>query len=69
MPDPSFLGEVVMISGVDGSFASQWGNGQINYGTEYYFNSDHDIYSNTYLYPASGSAASQIRSDISQGAA
>ena len=68
MPDPSFLGEVVMISGVDGSFASQWGNGQINYGTEYYFNSDHGIYSNTYLYPASGSAASQIRSDISQGA-
>ncbi len=33
MPDPSYLGEVVMIAGVDGSFGQVWANGQINYGT------------------------------------
>ena len=38
MADPSFLGEVVMISGVDASYAPTYGNGQINYGTNYYFN-------------------------------
>ena len=35
----------------------------------YYFNNDHGIYSNTYLYPASGSSGSQIKSDVSDGAA
>ena len=46
-----------------------YGNGQINYGTNYYFNNDHGIFSHTYLYPASGSSASQIKSDVSAGAA
>ena len=31
-PDPSFLNEAVMIAGVDGSYASKWGNGQIKIG-------------------------------------
>jgi len=56
MPDPSYLGEVVMIAGVDGSFAPTHGNGQINYGTEHYFNAGNGITSNTYLYPASNGA-------------
>ena len=38
MPDPSFLGDVIMISGVDASYAPTYGNGQINYGNTYYFN-------------------------------
>ncbi|MEA3445516.1 MAG: C25 family cysteine peptidase, partial [Bacteroidota bacterium] len=67
MPDPSFLGEVVMVSGVDASMASTYGNGQINYGTDNYFNLAHGITSHTYLYPASGSSASQIIADISAG--
>jgi hypothetical protein len=54
MPDPSFLGEVTMIAGVDANYAPTYGNGQINYGTDYYFNAAHGIYSNTWLYPASG---------------
>ncbi len=59
MPDPSYLGEVTMIAGVDASHAPTWGNGQINYGTTQYFNATHGIYSNTWLYPASdGSGAS-----------
>lgn len=68
-PDPSFLGKSVMISGVDGSFATKYGNGQINYGTTNYFNEAHGIYSHTYLYPASGSAASSIIQNISDGVA
>jgi hypothetical protein len=48
MPDPSYLGEVTMISGVDPSYASTYGNGQINYGTSLYFNAAHGIYANTW---------------------
>ncbi len=66
-PDPSFLDEAVMIAGVDGSYASVWGNGQINYGTTYYFNLAHGINSHTYLYPESGSSAEEIIQNISDG--
>ena len=69
MPNPSFLGDVIMISGVDGSFAPTYGNGQINYGNEYYFNNSNGINSITYLYPESGSSSSQILNNANQGAA
>jgi len=68
MPDPGFLGEAVMISGVDAGHAGTWGNGQINYGTTYYFNEDHGIFSHTYLYPESGSSSASIINDVSNGA-
>ncbi|MBW6490644.1 MAG: T9SS type A sorting domain-containing protein [Lentimicrobium sp.] len=68
-PDPSFLNEVVMVSGVDGSFAAVHGNGQINYGTNHYFNEAHGLTSHTYLYPASGSSAAAIRQNVSDGVA
>ncbi len=67
MPDPSFLDQVVMIAGVDGTFGPTHANGQINYGTTYYFNAAHGITSHTYLYPQSGSSASQIIQDVSNG--
>lgn len=69
MTDPSYLGEVVMIAGVDGTYGPTHGNGQINYGTQQYFNLDHGIESHTYLYPASGSSAALIRSNLSAGVA
>ncbi|OQY27798.1 MAG: hypothetical protein B6244_09400 [Candidatus Cloacimonetes bacterium 4572_55] len=69
MDDPSFLDEVVMISGVDGTYAPTHGNGQINYGTTYYFNAAHGLTSHTYLYPESGSSDAQIRQHVSDGAA
>ena len=69
MPDPSFLSQVLMISGVDASFAPTYGNGQINYGNNYYFNSENGINSNTFLYPASGSSANQILNFANQGMA
>ena len=70
MADPSYLDTVVMIAGVDGTYAATHGNGQINYGTEHYFNAAHGITSSTYLYPdsdASGASASII-ADCNAGA-
>ncbi len=67
MPDPSFLGEVVMIAGVDANFAPVHANGQINYGTDTYFNLAHGLSSYTYLYPQSGTSGTQIIQDVSNG--
>ncbi|NQV18847.1 MAG: T9SS type A sorting domain-containing protein [Armatimonadetes bacterium] len=67
MPDPAYLGEVVMIAGVDANFAPTHGNGQINYGTDNYFNAAHGIYSHTYLYPLSGSSSANIIQNVSDG--
>jgi hypothetical protein len=68
MPDPSYLEDVILISGVDASYAPTYGNGQINYGNQYYFNSSHNINSQTFLYPESGSSGSQILNLANQGA-
>ncbi|MBM3437188.1 MAG: Gingipain R, partial [Bacteroidetes bacterium] len=58
MPDPSFLDEVLMVAGDDESYEDLWANGQINYGTAYYFNSGHGLYSHTFLQdPPTGNAA------------
>jgi hypothetical protein len=69
MPDPSFLDEVVMVAGEDASHQLTWGNGQINYGTTYYFNLAHGITSHTYLQPEpSGQNYSQmIKQNVSDG--
>jgi hypothetical protein len=67
MPDLSYLGQTVLIAGVDASFAPTHGNGAINYATTHYFNSTHGINSNNYLYPASGSSATQIHSNAAEG--
>lgn len=67
--DLSYLGKVVLAAGMDGNFGPTHGNGQINYGTEHYFNGEHGITSDTYLYPQSGSNAANIVSHISDGRA
>jgi hypothetical protein len=67
MPDPSYLGRCVMVSGMDGSYAAIHGNGQINYGTSTYFNSSNGLTSDTYLYPGSGGNAAVIRTKINNG--
>ncbi|HRZ75822.1 MAG TPA: C25 family cysteine peptidase [Bacteroidales bacterium] len=67
MPSDSFLGEVVMVAGMDNSFGPTHANGQINYGTANYFNAAHNMLSHTYLYPASGSNASAIIGKVSSG--
>lgn len=65
--DDSFLDEVVLVAGVDASYAPTYGNGQLNYGTSNYFNLQHGIDAHTYLYPASGSSASAIKQNVSNG--
>ncbi|MFA4852334.1 MAG: C25 family cysteine peptidase, partial [Bacteroidales bacterium] len=67
MQDPSFLGQVVMISGQDDTYGPLQGDGQINYGTSTYFNTAHNLTSHTYLYAVSGSSAAQIIQNISDG--
>jgi len=69
MTDPSYLNECVMVAGADGSYASVWGNGQINYGTTYYFNSEHNLLSHTYLQPEPGGAnySQSIQNNVSNG--
>ncbi|MFB3910479.1 MAG: C25 family cysteine peptidase [Candidatus Eisenbacteria bacterium] len=67
MADLSYLGEVVMIAGMDGNFGPVWANGQINYGTTNYFNEAHGILSHTYLYPVSGNSEAQIIQNINDG--
>lgn len=60
MPSDTYLSEVDMIAGVDSYYSPTYANGQINYGTNNYFNTAHNITSHTYLYPASGNSASAI---------
>ncbi|MEC9209183.1 MAG: C25 family cysteine peptidase [Bacteroidota bacterium] len=72
--DPSFLDELVLVAGVDAGMAPTYGNGQINYGTDHYFNVAHGLTSHTYLY-GSGSpitsdqsgASAAIIADVSAG--
>ncbi|MCX6268734.1 MAG: C25 family cysteine peptidase, partial [Bacteroidetes bacterium] len=69
-PDDSFLNEVVMVAGYDGGgYGLTYGNGQINYGTNYYFNTAHGLTSHTYLQPQpSGVNYSQLlRQNVSTG--
>ncbi len=67
-PDPTFLDEVVMIAGADGSHQT-WSNGQINYGTTYYFNAAHGLLSHTYLQPEPGGVnySQLIKQNVNDG--
>lgn len=69
MPDPSYLNECVMVAGADATYGPIYGNGQINYGTTYYFNPDHGLTSHTYLQPepAGANYSQSIQDDISNG--
>lgn len=67
--DTNWLNKVVMIAGVDGTFGPTHANGQINYGTSYYFNSANGLTSMTHLYPASGNEDALIRTEIGEGVA
>lgn len=71
MPSDDFLGEAVMVAGADPNYGALYGNGQINYGTGYYFNTDHGILSYTFLQPEliPGSYAPAIHTDVSNGVA
>ncbi len=59
MPDPNYLGEVTLVSGYDYQSASAYGNGQINYGSENYFNLAHGINPNIWLHPMSSAPGAE----------
>ena len=69
MPDPSYLDEVLLVAGVDQGYAPTHGNGQINYGSEYYFNEAHNLIPHIYLYPETESSEveNQIIQHVSKG--
>ncbi len=69
IPDPSFLNEVVLAAGADASHQARWGNGQVNYGTAYYFNAVHNLMAHTYLQPepAGGNYTQKIQANINHG--
>lgn len=68
-PDDAFLDNAIMISGVDGSMAPTYGNGQINYGTSTYFNTGNGFNTSTWLYPESeGNVEGAIKSALNAGA-
>jgi hypothetical protein len=62
LADPSYLDEIVLVAGVDAQMAPTYGNGQINYGTDNYFNVAHGLTIHNYLY----GSGTPITSDMSQ---
>lgn len=74
--DPNFLDDIVLVAGVDGAYAPTYGNGQINYATDNYFNIAHNLTIHNYLY-GSGTpitsdmpqASASIISNVSEGTA
>jgi hypothetical protein len=69
MPNDAFLGKCTMVAGADASHQLTWGNGQINYGTTYFFNPAHNLTSHTYLQPepSGGNYTANIHQDVSDG--
>jgi hypothetical protein len=68
MPDPSFLATSVLIAGYDASHGPTYGDGQINYGTTYYFNSSNSTNCKDYLYVnGSYNKDAEIRQQIDSG--
>lgn len=75
MPDPSYLDNVILVAGVDHSYASVHGNGALNYANNNYTNTENGITSYYYKYNNSSGvmssnnpeASASIRSYINQG--
>ena len=60
MSDPSYLSEVFLVAGDDSGHEMTWGNGQIWYGDNYYFNEENGINAHTYFQPLDNNAVSAI---------
>ena len=69
MPDPTYLNETVLVAGNDATHELKWGNGQVNYGSNEYFNSMNGISAHTYLQdePIGGNYSNKIISNINNG--
>lgn len=67
MPDPSYLDNVLLVSGVDENMAYKYGNGAIRYYTENYVNEEAGFDAEVHLYPESASAHNEIIAAVSNG--
>ncbi len=75
MPDPLYLDNVVLVAGVDATYAPTYGNGSIHYANDHYTNETNGINSYYYLYnddsgvmsSNSTGASESIKSYINQG--
>ncbi len=70
MADPSYLANSLLVAGVDGSYATLYGNGALNYGLIYH-NTAHGINTTAIPYPASGGSGvpQQIIQTVNNGIA
>ncbi len=68
MPDPSYLGDAMLIAGVDSDYAPVYANGQIRYAAQTYFNAAHGIDASVFLYPDSAGEAETIKGLAGAGA-
>ncbi len=66
-PDPSFLDSAILISTGNDGHGEEWGNGQINYESNLYFNAANGIFAYSYLYPASALKSNDIILHINNG--
>ena len=51
MPNPSYLSEVLLVAGDDAIMEMTYGNGQLQYGNDYYFKESNNVNNNMYLQP------------------
>lgn len=68
-PNDAFLGRALLVAGADASHQMTWGNGQVNYGTTYYFNAAHGLNTLALLQPEPSGANfhQQIVNKVSEG--
>ncbi len=68
MPDSSYLSRALMVAGADSSHQMTWGNGQIRYGVNNYFNADNGINIIQLLQPdTKREYSARIKSEINKG--
>lgn len=67
-PNASFLKRSILIAGNDAQYGPVHANGQMYYASTNYFNTTNGFTNLLYTYPSSSSQATQIRTEISNGA-
>ena len=67
MPDPSYLGKAVLISGADASHELNWSNGQIRYASDNYFNAAQNIDASVVFQPSAVPDVDKAIQNITSG--
>lgn len=68
MPNPAYLSDVLLVAGDDSSHEMTWGNGQLWYGANYYFNASNNTNTTSFLQPSDNNAIhTQIINRVNAG--